>query len=344
MTNTAIALVGAGLVGKRHLLAMQQADNVSLAAIVDPDPAAADSAKQHGVPWHASLADLFTHNSADGILLATPTNQHVEQGLQALDAGCPMLIEKPIAIQSADAEALVTASEVKGVPILVGHHRRYNPLIDHAHELIASGQLGDIRAVQATCWLYKPDDYFAVAEWRKRPGAGPVSVNLVHDVDLIRYLCGEVVRVQAQWQPSARGFDNEDVASAILVLDSGAIVTISVADSIAAPWSWELTARENPAYPITHQSCYLIGGSDASLSIPDMQLWEHTGKKSWWSPISATTAPHSLADPLVNQLEHFADVIQTGRAPRVSGREGLKSLRVIEAIEIAAASGDTVSL
>ena len=84
------------------------------------------------------------------------------------------------------------------------------PIIQKAATLIRDGAIGDVRVAQATCWFYKPDDYFETAPWRTKQGAGPISVNLVHDIDLIRYLCGEVVSVQAQTAPSRRGFENEE--------------------------------------------------------------------------------------------------------------------------------------
>lgn len=176
----------------------------------------------------------------------------------------------------------------------------------------------------------------------KKKGAGPISVNLVHDVDLVRYLCGEVVSVQAQATHSSRGFENEDVAAAVLRFDNGAIGTITVADTVVAPWSWEMTSREYPTYPPTSQSCYLFGGTHGSLSVPDLTLWSHQGERDWWNPISATTLPREASDPLVNQIAHFADVIAGKEAPLVSGSEGLKTLQVIEAIQLAAKSEEQV--
>jgi predicted dehydrogenase len=201
-----------------------------------------------------------------------------------------------------------------------------------------------VRAAQATCWFYKPDDYFDVAPWRNAKGAGPISVILVHDVDLMRHFCGEVVTVQAQLASSVRGFDNEDLAAAVLRFESGAICTITVSDSIVSPWSWELTAQENPSYARTDQSCYQIGGTDGSLSLPDMRIWRHSDKKSWWSPISATTMPRGSSDPLVNQITHFCDVIRGKEQPLVSAEEGLKTLQVVEAIQQAAQTQNLVHM
>ena len=269
---------------------------------------------------------------------------HVSQGLKCIENGCPILIEKPLATSASEAKILTDAASAANVTLLVGHHRRHNPLIQKASELISNGAIGEIRAAQVTCWFYKPDDYFDIAPWRKQKGAGPISVNLVHDVDLMRHFCGEVVSVQAQMAPSRRGFENEDLAAAVLRFESGAIGTITVSDSIVSPWSWELTSREYPIYPTTSESCYLLGGSKGSLSVPDLTVWSHQGDRNWWNPISGTVAPRPSSDPLINQIGNFADVIRGDASPVVSGIEGLKTMLVIEAIQKAAKSQVLVNI
>lgn len=332
-----LAVVGAGLVGRRHIDAIRHVPGVDLAGVVEPDPAAAPL----DAPTYGSLETLFDAVSVDGVILSTPTPLHVSGGLTCIERRCPVLIEKPLAASVEDARALTQAAQQANVPVLVGHHRRHNPLVQKAAALIAEGAIGEVRAAQVTCWFYKPDDYFDIAPWRKRGGAGPISVNLVHDVDLMRHFCGEVATVQAQKAPTRRGFENEDLAAAVLGFESGAICTLTVSDSVVSPWSWELTSGEYPIYPTTGESCYLIGGSEGALSLPDMRLWTHQGKRSWWHPISATTMPRDAADPLVNQIIHFTDVIKGNATPLVSAKEGLRTLEVIDAIQRAA---DTQSL
>ena len=173
---------------------------------------------------------------------------------------------------------------------------------------------------------------------------GPIAVNLVHDVDLLRYLCGDIVSVHAQTSPAIRGYDNEDIACAILRFSNDALCTISVSDTIVAPWSWELTAHENTIYPATQESCYLIGGTHGSLSLPDVRLWQNHKERSWWNPITATSLIRQNNDPLLNQIYHFANVIKGNEQPLVSGYEGLQSLRVVEAIKHSADSGQTIFL
>ena len=342
MSTVRLGVVGAGLVGQRHIEVIAACPTLELAGIVEPGEAGAPIAEQAGCRLYRSLESLLDDGHCDGVIIATPNPLHVEQALMCVDANTPILVEKPIAVSSSEAEALVSKADKAGVPILVGHHRRHNPLIRRAKEIITQGGIGDVRAVQGTCWFYKPDHYFEAAPWRKERGAGPISVNLVHDVDLFRHLVGEVVSVHAQASASVRGFANEDVAAAVLQFDNGAVGTISVSDSIAAPWSWEHTSREYPIYPSTPENCYLIGGSDGSLSVPDLRLWRHeNGPQDWWKPISAISQICERSDPLVNQLLHFAQVIHGHEPPLVSGSEGLKTLRVIEAIQSSAASGST---
>lgn len=340
--RTRIAVVGFGLIGRRHAEVIRRSPDLTLAAIVEPGEAGRRAAAAFGVPVHADLAAMLGAVAPEGVILATPTPLHRAQGLECIAAGCPVLIEKPVAVTSQDALTLTEAAARAGVPLLVGHHRRHNGMVQAAKAAIAGGAIGDVRAVQATCWFYKPDHYFEVAPWRTKPGAGPISVNLVHDVDLLRHFCGEVESVRAVAAPSRRGFENEDLAVAILRFAAGALATISVSDSIVAPWSWELTARENPAYPATPESCYLVGGSEGGLSLPDLRVWRHDGAPDWWTPISARSLTCAMADPLVVQMAHFADVIRGRAVPLVSGIEGLRSLEVVEAIARSSGTGHEI--
>ena len=338
-----IAVAGAGLIGARHADAVVAADGTTLAAIVDPAPAGAAVAARHGVPHVATLAALLARDCPDGVILATPNQTHRDGALACIAAGVPALIEKPLATTLADAEAIVAAGRKAGVALLTGHHRRHNPLVAQARALIEDGQLGRITAVQGTTWLCKPDDYFET-EWRRQAGGGPIYTNLIHDIDLLRHLVGEVSSVHAMSSNAVRGFVPEETAAILLRFADGALGTISLSDTVTAPFSWELTARENPAYPATDQACYLIGGTKGSLALPNLTLWSNPGPRSWWEPISATRVPYGFDDPLVAQIRQFADVILGEADPLVSAADGLQNLRVIEAILTSASTGQTIEL
>jgi predicted dehydrogenase len=336
-------VAGAGLIGKRHIDAIVQCSEADLAGVVDPESAAAAYAASLGANRYECISEMLANDRPDGVIVATPNQLHVEHGLACIEAGIPVLIEKPISSDARSAERLVREAEATGVPLLVGHHRRHNPIIKSAKARISSGAIGEIVAVHGICWLYKPDDYFEV-NWRTLAGAGPVFINLIHDIDLLRHLCGEVRTVQAFESNRVRGHQVEDTAAIIMELESGALATVTVSDTIVAPWSWELTAGENPAYPKTGQSCYLIGGTHGSLEIPGSTMWTNPSQRSWWEPINSESSKVDDQDPLRLQLSHFCRVISRSEKPLVSGLEGLRTLQVIEAIKSAAASGRSVHL
>lgn len=336
--NVTLAVMGAGLIGRQHIAMIGAEPTTRLAAIVDPAPQARELAESHGASWFPDVHALIEQAPPDGIIVATPNQLHVEHGLACIEAGIPALVEKPIADEPAAARLLVETAEKAGVPLLVGHHRRHNPLIAAARDTIASGALGRIIAVHATCWFFKPDDYFDPT-WRRAPGAGPVFLNLIHDIDLLRHLCGEIVAVQAAESNAVRGNPVEETAAILLHFESGALGTVTVSDTVVAPWSWELTSRENAIYVPSGEECYLIGGTHGSLTVPSVALWRNPADRSWREPVERTATPFDAADPLALQIRHFRDVIRRKVEPLVSGREGLKTLEVIAAIKRAAASG-----
>ncbi len=335
-----LAVAGVGQVGRRH--AEIAASEATLAGIADPGPAGAEVAAALGVPRYPDLPALIAAERPDGVIVATPNRSHEPDGMACIAAGIPVLIEKPLAENAAAGARLVDAAARAGVPLLVGHHRRYNPVVAAAKRALEAGRIGRVVACSATTWLRKPEDYFDTP-WRREPGAGPILVNLVHDIELMLHLCGEVVAVQAQASSAVRGFAVEDTAVALLRFADGALGTISVSDTIAAPWSWELTAGENPAYPVTDAFAYTIGGTRGALSIPDLNLWSQP-EPHWHRPIVRETLPAASADPLAEQVRHFAEVALGRAAPRVTGADGLRALKVVEAIARAAETGQTVAV
>lgn len=340
---TRLSVMGAGLIGKRHIEHILTRPEASLASIIDPLPAARELAQSLNIGWYPFFRDIPPNDRPEGVIVATPNQMHVANGMECIDAGIPVLIEKPIADDLAGAERLVDSAERQGVALLVGHHRRHNPMIQRAKAEIDSGRLGKIISVHGMFWLIKPDDYFDLA-WRREKGAGPVFLNLIHDVDLLRYLCGEIAAVQAAQSNRVRGNAVEETAVIILHFQSGALGTVNVSDTIPAPWSWEFTSGENPTYSHTQETCYQIGGTRASLAIPQLDLWQHPSEASWWVPIERKRLSYAPVDPLGLQIANFCAVIRGAAEPVVSGREGLNTLRVIDAVKRSAESGALVSV
>ena len=332
-----LSVMGAGLIGKRHIQHILARPEATLASIIDPTPAARDMAETLEIAWFPYFHDIPVGKRPDGVVVSTPNQMHVANGLECIEAGVPALVEKPLADDLAGAQTLVDAAARKGVPLLSGHHRRHNPMIQRAKAEIDCGRLGQLVSVHGMFWLIKPDDYFDLA-WRREKGAGPLLLNLIHDVDLLRYLVGEVEAVQAAQSNRVRGNEVEETAAIILHFANGALGTVNVSDTIQAPWSWEFTAGENPSYSQTSESCYQIGGVKGSLAIPQLDFWSHPSNPSWWTPIERERLSYTPEDPLGLQIANFCGVIRRTAEPVVSGREGLATLKVIDAVKRAAES------
>ncbi|MER1968987.1 Gfo/Idh/MocA family oxidoreductase [Castellaniella sp. GW247-6E4] len=342
-----IAILGAGLIGRQHILRIQASASCVLSAVVDPMPAARVLAAEIGVPYFENLAQLFAAGRPDGVVIGTPNALHVEQALECLAAGVPALIEKPVAHTLAEGERLVRAVGAADVPFLVGHHRAHSPIMALARDAVRSGRLGRLVAVTGSAMFCKPDDYFVEAPWRKQPGGGPILINMIHEIDNLRALCGEIVEVQATVSNATRGFEVEDTAALCLRFDSGVLGTFLVSDTVASPRSWEQTSQENKAYDTyPDEDCYILAGTVGSLAVPTMRLrtYASAADRSWWKPFETHVLDLHREDPLALQIEHFAAVIRGEAQPLVSVRDGVQNLRVVEAIGQAAREGRRVSV
>src|SRR3954466_14062170 len=245
-----LAVAGAGLIGRRHVEEVDASPVATLAAIVDPGPVGPELAQKYGVPLHTSITELFAAGKPDGVILATPNQLHVDGGLECVAAGVPGIVGKPIGDTVEGATRLVEAGEAAGVPVLTGHHRNYSPVMAKAREIVRSGRLGPIVAVVGTALFYKPDDYYDVGGgWRRRPGGGPILLNLTHEVNNLLSLCGDIVRVQAVTSDAMREFPVEDTAAMVFTFGSGALGTFMLSDAAGSPRSWEQTSQENKSYP-----------------------------------------------------------------------------------------------
>lgn len=344
MNRVRIAVAGAGLIGRRHIEEIDAAADTELASIVDPGPGGPELAEKYSVPLFRSLAELFEQDRPDGVILATPNQLHVDGGLECVAAGVPVIVEKPIGDSVEGAVRLVEAGEAAGVPVLTGHHRNYSPIMAKAREIVRSGALGRIVGVVGTAMFYKPDEYFdANGGWRKQPGGGPILLNLIHEVNNLLSLVGDITGVQAVASDATRGFAVEDTAAMIFTFANGAMGTFLLSDTAASPRSWEQTSQENKSYDsFPDEDCYHIAGTLGSLSIPTMRLKVYEGTASWWEPLTSSVVDLERTDPLANQVRHFAAVIRGEAQPICSARDGLKTLRVVDAVIEATRTGQLI--
>lgn len=338
-----IALVGAGLIGRVHLERLDASPDCGCAAICDPTDSAKALAAGRGTPWFASITGMLAAMKPDGAIIATPNALHVPGAIECLEAGVPVLVEKPLAESVAAAQRLVAAQARTGIPVLAGHHRRHNPIVKAARKLVQEGGIGRLVAVNALFLIRKPDDYFDVA-WRREAGGGPVLINLIHDIDNVRFICGEIDAVQAMTSSATRGFAVEDTAALIFRFANGALGTATVSDVTPTPWSWELSSGENKAYPQRDGLCYLIAGSEGSLSIPALERWHYQGRQGWWEPLLRESLAVAPVEPLAEQIRHFCAVIGGSAAPITTAADAARTLAVVEAVGEAARRQGPVSI
>lgn len=338
-----LAVIGAGGMGQNHIRFIQAEPEADLVAIADAYAGARAIADDVGVPFYQDPSQMMDEIKPDGVIIATPNQLHLPIAREALKRHIPTLVEKPISDDLADAEAFAKEAQAAEVPVLVGQHRRYNPFVNKAKQLIDDGALGKLTVGSFHYMIYKNDDYFDVA-WRRKKGAGPILVNLVHDVDLLRYLMGEIASVQGMQSSAARGFETEDSAVVNVRFQSGALASMTISDATVAPWNWEATAREDPQYRPFNADAYYIGGTKGALSLPQLQLFTYAGEPSWHKPLQATTEPVDPALPHKMQLKHFVQVIQGHADPIVTPADNVKTLKALMAIKEAAESGQLIQL
>lgn len=349
MHRARIAVVGAGLIGLRHIEEIRNSASAELASVVDVSPKAAEVARSNGVALYASLAELFAKDRPDGAIVATPNQLHVAQGLECVAAGVPVLVEKPLGHTLAEGTRLCEAVERAGAKLLVGHHRRHSPILHKAVEIVQSGILGPLVGVIGSAVFYKPDSegyYDGPNAWRKEAGGGPILLNMIHEVGNLRAMVGEITAVQAFASNATRGFKVEDSVAVNLRFASGALGVFLLSDTGASPKSWEQTSQENKAYPTYEdEDAYTIIGARGSLGVPTMRLryYEYDAQRSWHKPFATRSVPVRREDPLARQIEHFAAVIRGEAEPLVTARDGLQNLRVTDAIAEAARTGCVVA-
>lgn len=229
--------------------------------------------------------------------------------------------------------------------MLIGHHRRFNPYVVAAKQRISS--LGRLIAVNGLWTIYKPGGYFdSPTEWRRLDSAGPVFINLIHDVDILHHLFGPISRVYAEKAFSQRAFDAEEGAAITLRFVNGMVGTFLLSDAVVSPYNFESGTGENPMIPRTGQDFYRIFGSKGSLSVPDLTYWSYgDGAESWSEPLQSVVGDVPVIKaPFELQIEHFVRVIRREEAPSCSGEEGLRAVRVCEAVKRSMREGRPVDI
>lgn len=357
-----VIIIGAGLIGPRHAQSVLANPSTTLLALIDPSPAAKTTASTLQTAYFPSLDALLNSSlpKPDAAIVCTPNHTHVPIAKDLLSNNIHILLEKPISTTIDTGKSLLRTlrtPENSHLKLLVGHHRRFNPYVQRTKQLLESGSLGRILAVNGLWTIFKPDSYFSTpgSEWRRSRsgggGGGVIPINLVHDIDIMHFLFGPITRIHAEGTLPQRAnppHEVEEGAAITLRFASGVVGTFLVCDATPSPYNFEAGSGENPLVPRVTDGAdfYRIFGTQASLSVPDMTRWSYDGcvEKSWAMPLKKERFEVEETTPFDLQLGHFVDVLTKDVRPSCSGEEGLRALVVCQGVREALESGKTVDL
>ena len=343
MPRAKLAIVGAGVIGKRHASVVSNSKLAELVAIASPDAEGAEVAAKYDVGYFESTEAMLSKIVPDGMIVSTPTEHHLEPTLAALDAGVAVLVEKPIATTMSDAIAICERAESKGLPVLVGHQRRYYPHVVAARQIVESGSIGNLVGVCGQWNARKHEEYFW-PEYRKRREASPIVINLAHDLDTLRYICGEFESVAAETSNHVLGMEKDDAAAMVFKFRNGSVGTFLLSDQTPSPWTWEFATGENVNFPRSFQNACRFMGTKGSLEFPNLRIWRHDGDGNWKHEIKSSDLDLAIPDPYGEQVAHFVDVLRGVAEPKVGARDASKTLKALLAVMESSETGRRVVL
>jgi UDP-2-acetamido-3-amino-2,3-dideoxy-glucuronate N-acetyltransferase len=310
-----VAVVGCGYWGRN--LVRTLAELGSLAAVVDTDAAAAaDLAERHGARA-MPLADVLASAEVDAVVIAAPAARHAELALAAIDAGKHVYVEKPLALDVAEAEAVVAAAEQSGRVLMVGHLLQYHPAFLALSKMVDESALGALR------YLYS--NRLNLGRFRREENI--LWSFAPHDISMLLALVGEEPSDVTAVGSTYLSHGVPDVTTTHLSFPSGPQAHVFV--------SW--------LHPFKEQRLVVVG-SEAMAVFDDLQPWESKltvfeHGVEWDGPtpvpVRAEGVPIPLEEiePLKAECRHFLDCIRDRATPRTDGREGLRVLRVLDAAE-----------
>ena len=343
MNRVPIAVIGAGLIGRTHIDRALQQPGVDLVGIADPSEQGRALAQSVKVPWFADFEPMLDTVKPRGVVIATPNATHARIAVRCLERGSAVLVEKPIADALEDARLICEASAKAALPVLVGHQRRHSPIMRRAKQIIVAGRLGRPVCLTAMSTWLKPAEYFET-QWRRVKGGGPILINLIHDVDQLRFLFGDIESVQAMASNTIRGFEVEDTATVLFRFCNGALGTVTVSDTAAAPWNWDLSAGEAERFPRQAVNSHFLSGTEGSLTLPRLEFWRYPVGKGWHDELTEERTALHLGDPYAEQMRHFRAVVEGEEEPLCSAADAMRSLEATLAAAFAAKSGTPVTL
>lgn len=330
-----LAVIGLGMMGKIHVEKASQINECEIVAICDIDPSTKGVSEKLGIKSYHNHLEMMDSEKLDGVIISLSNELHETIGIDCARKGLHILMEKPIASTTKAAKKLIISIKSNDVKMLVGHQRRFNSKINAARDIIRSGELGDMAVISIIGCMQKPDQYFLDGPWRKKKvSGGPVLINMIHEIDVLRYVYGEIERVYAEVSNKIRKFEVEDSVSVTLRFKKGALATILMSDTVPSLWGYDLNMSDIPIFNKTKSDAYTFLGTKASLSVPGMRkvYYPDPSRVGWQYSLKIENIKVKIEDPFILQLKHFCNVVRGKEEPRTSGEDALKTLEVTMAI------------
>ena len=326
-----VAVVGCGQIAPRHFAAIAETEGLELRAVCDIDPA-----KRHiwagklGVPALSDVDEILARENIDLVSICTPNYLHAAMAWSALDAGKHAVVEKPLALSSADALNLGRAFQKAGLALFSVLQVRYNTAVQAAVEAVRGGALGRLYvASMIQRWNRHPHYFEGDNNWhgKKDLEGGALFTQGIHDIDLLLQLAGPIAEVSAHTATLAHKIETEDAAVAHVTFCSGAVGVIEFGLD---------TYRRNLEASITvlgERGNIELGGTAAN----EIAFWDVESKER--PKGLAASTPNDYGGAYVGSPPNHGDVYRNivahlthGEAIAVTAESAAESIRVVEAI------------
>ncbi len=319
-------LIGCGAISSQHIEAMEAVDGARLVAVASASAERARSTGERwGVSWTTDIEALLTRTDIDAVTITTPSGLHAAQALAALAHGKHVLVEKPIALSVADANAVVAEGRRRGRLVATISQRRFEPVIRALHDAVAAGAFGRISLIVAEGLFHRPQSYYDSGAWRGTVALdGGVLMNqAIHMVDLLRWMGGPIDSVVAHVATLGHRMESEDTASVSLRFTSGALGAI-IATTCATP---EFPVQLRIYGDAGHVR--IVGEDPVEWVLPGIEPPVPGEQTEGDSARSATWGTNAIG--YVRQYSDFIAAVRGDRPPAVTGEDGRNAVEVVVA-------------
>src|SRR5215475_5003015 len=323
-----VGIIGAGNISETHARAAREISGVEVVAVYGTNREKTERmASAYGAVAYLDFYAFLKHQPMEFVAIGSPSGLHAEQGIAAAKQGLHVLTEKPLDITARASDLLIAAAREAKVKLGVFFQDRFKADLIRVKEWMSGGILGKPILADARVKWYRPPEYYGDSKWRGKlalDGGGALMNQAIHTVDLLLWLFGDVVRVQAQKKTALHKIEAEDTLTALLEFENGASGILQATTSVypGYPRRVELTG-ENGTIVIEHDR---LAGVDLKNS-PANALGSGDDKNQ-----SASSATVSDVRGHKAAMEDFVQAIEQNREPRCNGVEGPRSVALVEAI------------